>query len=133
MENLCLFWGRPEVTHNLDESTLKKVSRQPLTAETWVKSRVSLRVPCGRQNATWADCPISIIPPKVLTILLVTVMRRTSGLVLGTFKQKRWSSGRSVRSYHQVSSLSNCSGPFRRTPRCSPCALWGSTVWLAFC
>ena len=33
------------------------------------------------------DCPTNIIPPKILTILPVTVMRRTSGLVLRTSKE----------------------------------------------
>jgi hypothetical protein len=105
--------GRPEVTCNLDWSTLKRVCRRTLTAESWVKSRVSLRVPSGRQHGTWADCPISIIPPRdpyyYSSCYCYKKDKRASP---GNLQTKRWSSGRSVGRNHKASRLSNCSGPF---------------------
>jgi hypothetical protein len=80
MENLCFFWGRSEVTCNLDESTLKRVSCQPLTSETWVKSPVSLGVLLVDKRAQRADCPLSVNPKRPLLFFLLLLWEGRAGL-----------------------------------------------------
>ena len=93
--DVCLFWGTNWTFNNcLDD--LQVTDRRPLTAEDRVQSQPSLCPICGEQEwhldrffSHYTPFPrVRNIPPMLHTRLKlkITLIRRTSGRSLGTFK-----------------------------------------------